>query len=67
MWGEFLCAGCEVELVVCSSKDASGVGVELYMNDLWVVCTADVDETMKLDASRALKGGEHGVCVGVFE
>ena len=27
VWGEFLCAGCEEELVVCPSKDAAGVGI----------------------------------------
>ncbi len=54
VWGKFLCAGCEEELVVCSAKDALGVGVELYTDDLLVVCSADIDEGVELDAYMAL-------------
>jgi hypothetical protein len=32
--GKFLCAWGEEELVVDAAKDAPGVGVDLYLNDL---------------------------------
>ena len=67
MRGEFLCARGEEELVVGSAKDAAGVGVDIEVNDLGVVCAADGDEGVELDAGRAFKGGEHSVGVGVIE
>ncbi len=54
MWGEFLCAWGEEELMVGAAKDASGVGVDMYVDNLGVVGASDVDESMKLEADGAL-------------
>ena len=62
MRGEFLCAWGEEELMVGASKDASCVGVDLYVDYLGVVGASDVDEGVKLEADGAFEGGEHGVC-----
>jgi hypothetical protein len=62
-----LCARGEEELVVGSAKDAAGVGVDIEVNELGVVCSADGDEGVELDAGRAFKGSEHSVGVGVIE
>ncbi len=59
--GEFLCAWGKEELMVGAAKDASGVGVDVYVDNLRVVGTSDVDEGVELEAEGALKGGEHGV------
>jgi hypothetical protein len=64
--GEFLCVRGEEELVVGSAKDATGVGVDIEVNELGVVCAADGDEGVELNAGRAFKGGEHSVGVGVI-
>ena len=37
------------------------MGVDLYVDYLGVVGASDVDEGVKLEANRALKGGEYGV------
>ncbi len=67
MWSEFLGARGEEKLVVGSAKDATCVGVNVEVDDLTVVCAADYDEGVKLDADRAVKGGEHSARVGVVE
>ena len=67
MRGEFLCAGGEEELMVGAAKDASCVGVDLYVDYLGVVGASDGDEGVKLEADGALKGGKHSICVGVFQ
>ncbi len=57
----------EEELVVGSAEYASGVGVEEYVYDLGVVSSSDVDEGVELYTSGTFEGGEHGICVWVFE
>ncbi len=46
MRSEFLCARGEEELMVGAAKNASDVGIDLYMDDLRVIGSADVDEGM---------------------
>ena len=53
--------------MIGASKYASCVWIELYVYDLRVISTADVDEGVELDADRAVQGGKHGVGMGVFE
>ncbi len=67
MRGEFLGAQGEEKLVVGPAKNTAGVGVDVEADDLRVVCAADGDEGVELDADRAFKGGEHSVGVGVVE
>ena len=67
MWSEFFSAWGEEELVIGSAKDAACVGIYVEVDDLRVVCAADGDEGVELDANRAVKGGEHSVRVGVVE
>ncbi len=62
-----MCAWGEEELMVGAAKDASGVGVDLYVDNLGVVGASDVDEGVELEANGALKGGEHGVGKWVFK
>ncbi len=45
---------------------SAGVGVDIDVNELGVVCAADGDESVELDAGWAFKGGEHIVAVGVI-
>ncbi len=52
--GKFLCARDEKKLMVGAAKNASGVGIDLYMDDLRVIASANVDEGIELDADRAL-------------
>ncbi len=66
MRGEFLCAWDKEELMVGAVNDASGVGVDLYVDNLGVVGTSDIDEGVVMEADGALKGGEHGVDKWVF-
>ena len=40
--------------MVGSAKDVAGVGVDIEVNDLGVVCAADGDEGVELDADGAL-------------
>ena len=61
MGGEFLCAWGEEELMVGAAKDASCVGVDLYVDYLGVVGASDVNEGVKLEADGAFEGGEHSV------
>ena len=49
-----MCARGEEELVVGAAKNASGVGIDLYVDDLRVIGSADIDEGIELDADRAL-------------
>ena len=51
---------------VCSAKDDSVVGVELYVDDLVVVGTSNGDSDGKFDFDRGFRGGYHGVFVGVL-
>ncbi len=44
VWGEFLCVWGKEELVIGAANNASGVGVHLYVDNLGVVGTSDVDE-----------------------
>ncbi len=67
MWSEFLCAWGKEELMVGAAKDASGVGVDVYVDNLGVVGASDIDEGGKLEADGALKGGEHGVGTWVIK
>ncbi len=67
MRDEFLGARSEEKLVVSSAKDVACVGINVEVDDLRVVCAADGDEGVELDADRAVKGGEHSVRVGVVE
>ena len=53
--------------MVCAAYDASGVWVDLYVDNLGVVGASDVDEGVELYADWALKCGEHGVCKWVIE
>ncbi len=62
MRGEFLCAWSEEDVMVGAAKDASCVGVDLYVDNLGVVSASDGDEGVKLEADGAFKGGEHGFC-----
>ncbi len=61
MWGEFLRVWGKEELVVGAAKDASGVGVDLDVDNLGMVGASDIDEGVELEANGAFKGGKHGV------
>ena len=52
--------------MVGTAKDAAGVGIDLDVYDLRVIGVSDCDEGIELDSDRALQGGKHGICVGVF-
>ncbi len=67
MWGKFLGARGEEELVVSSAEDAAGVGVDEYVYDLRVVSSTNVDEGVEWYAGGTFEGGDHGICVWVFE
>ncbi len=54
VWGKFLCAWCEVKLMVGSAKYASSVGVDKYMDYLTVIGASYGDEGVKLDTDGAL-------------
>ena len=47
--------------MVGAAKDASSVGVDLYVDHLGVVGASDVDEGVELEADGAFEGGEHAV------
>ena len=53
--------------MIGAAKDASGVWVDVNVDDLGVVGAPDVDEGVELEADGALKGGEHGICKAVIE
>ena len=53
--------------MICAAEYASGVGGEEYVYDLRVVSAADIDESIELYPDGAVKCGEHGVCVWVFQ
>ena len=53
--------------MVGAAKDASGVWVDVYMDNLGVVGASDVDEGVELEADGVFKGGEHGVCKWVLK
>ncbi len=67
MRGEVLCAWGEEELMVGAAKDASGVGVDMDVDNLGVVGASDVDEGVELEADGALKGGEHNICKWIIK
>ena len=47
--------------MVSATKDASCVGVDLYMDYLGVVGASDVNEGVELEADGAFEGSEHSV------
>ncbi len=53
------------EVCICPAKDASVVGVELYVDDLQVTRSSDSDSGGEFNFYRGFRVGYHGVCVGV--
>jgi hypothetical protein len=47
--------------MIGAPKDASGVWVDVYVDNLGVVGASNVDEGVKLEADGAFQGGKHGV------
>ena len=53
--------------MVGAAEYASGVGVDVYVDNLGVVGASYVDESVELKADGAFEGSKHSVCKGVIE